>query len=359
MWNETQLVGKKLSSILQIIKHDKMFVFLVFVRVLFFSSFCLCASSESKVIDKNSSTAIPRPSTKRQFSSPATIGVAHINLSDVVAKINNGPKSCTNPFLNGSLSISEDDNSNSIDFNVNRNQYNSAQVQTFHAIDEKLQKNPFSKRRQDDISFFSFPSNGNIDDENGDNDQIRTTNTDYKITETSNTLIELNEPIIPITTTATTTSITSAPPNFDSVTVFNQVDNVPNVQNHNRSLSDCGSKTLTDDIYEQSTITNNPFADGNLHKTISDTYLEQYSTQKIPHTNLNRTTNRQSIQNLTDPRTNSPPSTASLNDTPELKRAMSCDSVNSESSVLLADLEQQNNVPTVTGQLCVGLQYDK
>lgn len=291
------------------------------------------------------STVIPRPVTKRQFSSPANCGVSHINLSDVVAKINNGPKSCTNPFLNGSLSISEDDNSNSIDPNVNKNQYNSAQLQTFQAIDEKLQKNPFSRRRQNDTSFFSFPSNGNIDDDN------QTTNTTkFEITETTDTLIELNEPAA---TTTTTNIITTTTTTNDGVLLLDQINNAPN--NHNRSLSDSGStKTLVNDIYEQSTATN-PFAAGNLHKTISDTYLEHYTTQKKLLSNaLNRTPSRQSILNSGNEQTNS----LQANDT-ELKRAMSCDSVNSESSVLLADLEQHNNVPTVTGQLCVGLQYDK
>lgn len=303
-----------------------------------FSLFAFGACSQCKVVD-NKSTVIPRPVTKRQFSSPADCGAAHINLSDVVAKINNGPKSCTNPFLNGSLSISEDDNSNSIVSNVNTNQYNSAHVQSIHhVIDEKLQKNPFSRRRQDDTSFFSFPTNGNIDDD--DNNQT----TKFEITETTDTLIELNE------STATATI-------NHGVTLLGQINNAPNNQNnHNRSLSDSGStKTLTSDIYEQSTATN-PFVAGNLHKTVSDTYLQQYSTQKKLITNtLTRTPSRQSILNSGNEQINS----LQTNTDTGLKRAMSCDSVNSESSVLLADLEQHNNVPTVTGQLCVGLQYDK
>lgn len=295
------------------------------------------------------STVIPRPVTKRQFSSPANCGVAHINLSDVVAKINNGPKSCTNPFLNGSLSISEDDNSNSIDLNVNKNQYNSNIIeQPTQIITENLQKNPFSKRRNnDDISFFSFPTNGNILDGQS------TANTNFEITDTIDTLIELNE--------------TTPTANNSGITLLGQLNNIPHNQIHTRSLSDTGSKhTLTSDIYEQSTTTTttNPFA-GNLHKTVSDTFLEQYSTQQktqqLTNNTINRTTNRQSMQNSCieqQQQVNSPQTPAHLNGT-ELKRAMSCDSVNSESSVLLGDLEQQPIMPTITGQLCVGLQYDK
>lgn len=313
--------------------------------------------SQNRLNDK--STVIPRPTTKRQFSSPANCGVAHINLSDVVAKINNGPKSCTNPFLNGSLSISEDDNSNSIAIDVN----NSGQVKTTtnttvaHATDEKLQKNPFTftRRRQDDISFFSFPSNGNIDDNPA-------TNTRYDITETTETLIELNE---------TTTSTKAEPPptaNLLKTTSFSPTffghinETTQHIQIHNRSLSDSGSsKVASHSIYEQTTPTTNPFASaGNLHKTVSDTYLGQYSAHSEKQTIQNRdTTGHQSNPHSCREPANHLQTPINLNEG-ELKRAMSCDSVNSESSVLLADLEQQQQqVPTVTGLLCVGLQYDK
>ena len=40
---------------------------------------------------------------------------------------------------------------------------------------------------------------------------------------------------------------------------------------------------------------------------------------------------------------------------PALQRAMSCDSVCSDTSVVLGDLEE----PNVTGYLCVGLEYDR
>jgi hypothetical protein len=40
---------------------------------------------------------------------------------------------------------------------------------------------------------------------------------------------------------------------------------------------------------------------------------------------------------------------------PALQRAMSCDSVCSDTSVALADLQE----PNVTGYLCVGLEYDR
>lgn len=298
---------------------------------------CICISPDSQSEVNDKSTVIPRPITKRQFSSPANCGVAHINLSDVVAKINNGPKSCTNPFLNGSLSISEDDNSNSIAFNETaQNQYNREQLHV-HVIGEHSQKNPFTKQRHADIPFFSFPSNGNINDS-------QATNSYFVHTETSDTLIELN-----------VEEVVTAD---DSSTRLHHTNNASSSQIHNRSLSDTGSSLLNSDIFDEQSATN-PFNAQNLHKTVSDTHLEQYSTAKKPHSySLDRTLTRQSIQHSCNHQSNqSPQTTLNLNEG-EMKRAMSCESVNSESSVRLADLEQQH-WPTVTGQLCIGLQYDK
>lgn len=299
------------------------------------------SNSQNGVNDK--CTAIPRPITKRQFSSPANCGVAHINLSDVVAKINNGPKSCTNPFLNGSLSISEDDNSNSIAINeMAHNQYNSKQLHT-HIIDTKLQKNPFNNRqRHDDTTFFSFPSNGNIDEN-------QATNIDVK--HASNILIELND------------EVTLADVNGPTLSHNTPSSNTCSHGVHNRSLSDNGTTLLNGDIYDEQSTTN-PFNTLNLHKTVSDTHLEQYSMQKQSFTysvDHHRTFSRQSITTACSEQVyqSSVPSSIPLNlNEGEIKRAMSCDSVNSESSVLLGDLEQQK-MPTITGQLCVGLQYDK
>lgn len=288
--------------------------------------------------DANKSSVIPRPITKRQHSSPANCGVARINLSDAVAKITNGPRSCTNPFLNGSLSISEDSsNSNESpnDENEIENQNNSNRT---YVIGESIQENPFTRRRNDEKQFFSFPSNGNIDD----NNRMRTVDNS-----TVATLIELDE----------------------SISTMEQINNAQQIQQfRNRSLSDIETDNLTQSMPMamsttdkcENDIVKNPFCSGNLHKTVSDTYLEQYSLQKI-HSSTNqthtfsRTLSRQSIPNACSESTNSINSSEI-----DLKRAMSCDSVNSESSVVMADLEQQNNsTPSVTGQVCVGLQYDK
>lgn len=273
-------------------------------------------------ITSDKSTIIPRPQTKRQHSSPANCGIAHINLSDVVAKITNGPKSCTNPFLNGSLSISEDTNSNEMSIQLNENQGKSTHVN---------QKNPFSRcHRHDGLSIFSFPSNGNLDESNG----IATSIDSYaaKI-DAIDTLIHMSD---------------QYEKNFKKIQENHKLTDV-------ESNLKAGDSIVGSSKYEAK----NPFTIGNLHKTVSETYLEQYSLENIQtnsnnhsHNNtISRTLSRSSIPNL------NAQNSININET-ELKRATSCDSVNSESSVLLSDLEQQN-FPEVTGQICVGLQYDK
>lgn len=358
------------------------------------------------------STVIPRPVTKRQFSSPASCGIAHINLSDVVAKINSsGPKSCTNPFRNGLLSHSADDNSNRIDFNETLNPYSGERYLYAQVIDEKTQmKNPFRRQPHESTSadqpFFLFPSNGNI------NDTTSTSRASYdsgEYIETTAMLIELNEDeeqeqeaeeegkhdknggsddgdnncneineenekLLQIATSASDSST------FSSHTVSVTANSSAS---HNRSLSDTRAMLPNACNNFEQLKTMNPFnaagaaaAAHNLHKTVSDTYLEKYSRQKSPPSpsqqlqqqqqrsppSFDRTSSRQSIDNntlSTDP-ANSPSTPLSVNES-EMKRAMSCESINSESSVLLADLEPPQTVvyPSVTGQLCVGLQYDK
>lgn len=321
------------------------------------------------------STVIPRPVTKRQFSSPASYGVAHINLSDVVAKINSGPKSCTctNPFRNGLLSQPDDTNSNRIGFNDTLNPYSGEASLYTQVIDEKSQKNPFRRQQHepsDDQPFFLFPSNGNIKDISS------TVNYDSEHTDTAAKLIELDEDeteavpemdngnncrdkvndeeVQKLVQIATTTS--------DSPTFSNDLTHVTNSPVHNRSLSDSGSKIPNTNQSEQQLKTNPFDAAQHLHKTLSDTYLEKYSMKKSPqHSHpIERTPSRQSIDTSSsnDP-TNNLSTPSSLNES-EMKRAVSCESINSESSVLLGDLEPTQTVyPSVTGQICVGLQYDK
>lgn len=108
----------------------------------------------------------------------------------------------------------------------------------------------------------------------------------------------------------------------------------------------------------------NPFS-SNLHKTLSETYLEQMSSNNRNYRSASQTwqfgralTRQGSNMSLTRSLGSSQNSIVSDGCADvDLKRAMSCDSVNSESSVILADLEPP--VQPVTGLLCVGLQYDR
>lgn len=304
----------------------------------------------------STSCVIPRPITKRQHSSPANCGVARINLSDAVAKITNGPKSCTNPFLNGSLSITEDTtNSNDMPNNQNRiecknqhqneNNSNRMNVSENQNENQNENENPFMRRRRNDgISHFSFPSNGNIDDNNDEKNQMKTT------VDSINKLIELDE----------CTSTCEQPNNLQQIRqIYNRsLSSVETVNLHKIQSSTIGEQT------HENIIVNPFYAGNNLHKTLSDTYLEQYSSNlddgncsnntNQTHT-FCRTLSRQSIPNSCSNSTNS----INISEM-DLKRALSCDSVNSESSVLVGDLEQQHcQTPTVTGQLCVGFQHDK
>uniref|UniRef100_A0A336JW08 CSON012536 protein n=1 Tax=Culicoides sonorensis TaxID=179676 RepID=A0A336JW08_CULSO len=125
-----------------------------------------------------------------------------------------------------------------------------------------------------------------------------------------------------------------------------------------------------------------------LHKTPSEMYLEQYSTSTsssgltrsgknynlVQQTEMNgHLSFVRSLENtkalikqnsygkqgngLMHTSTSSGSNSCDTNSMSSLKRATSCDSVSSESSVVLGDLEQIR--PPVTGSLCIGLQFDK
>lgn len=124
-----------------------------------------------------------------------------------------------------------------------------------------------------------------------------------------------------------------------------------------------------------------------LHKTPSDMHLEQYSaaaSSGLTRSGKNYNLAQQaeinghlsfvrSLENtkamirqnsygkqgngLMHTSTSSGSNSCDTNSVSSLKRATSCDSVSSESSVVLGDLEQIR--PPITGALCIGLQYDK
>lgn len=133
-------------------------------------------------------------------------------------------------------------------------------------------------------------------------------------------------------------------------------------QFRNRSMSDTEAtefelKHLGRQLAIQQAETN-PFSN-TLQKTLSETYLEQYHWNRSRSGSQTWSFGRSLVRNGSNPSVNGK-SNVSLNSDAsdiDLKRAISCDSVNSDSSVVLADLEQ--TTPAITGMLCVGLQFDK
>lgn len=326
------------------------------------------------------STIIPRPIAKRQHSSPAGYGIAHINLSDAVARIANGPRSCTNPFLNGSLSISEDTNSNTttvIHELENALNDNSALYTVAHerALATAAHPNPFC-RKIDEHSIFSFPTcvtSGNVNRFNANDDNI-VADGNAVVVETGPINTD-DSALIQLDCVEDDDYDRYSHSTMTTTTMEKSCCGSGNVQPQyrNRSLSD--TQAFAIDAYDAADnvktqmesdeqLDTNPFVGGNIYKTVSDTQLEKLSTirtRSAPQTwSFGRSLSRQAGTNMSGGSgyKTSIVGADTATDAPDLKRTMSCDSVNSESSVILADLEQQIK-PTVTGLLCVGLQYDK
>lgn len=104
------------------------------------------------------------------------------------------------------------------------------------------------------------------------------------------------------------------------------------------------------------TTSSNPFYPKRLHKTPSETYLEQYSLMKA-NASVNNSVTGKPILSKHPSLTKILGHSVENGDGVSIKRAPSCESVSSESSVVMGDLEQYSN--PVTGNLCIGLQYDK
>jgi hypothetical protein len=119
-------------------------------------------------------------------------------------------------------------------------------------------------------------------------------------------------------------------------------------------------------IAPPSSSSTNPFLNGKrLLKTPSETYLEQYSMMRANNNNASTSSVNKSSQLCKHPSLSkilqgSQPlfenseSTQSLS---SIKRALSSESISSESSVVMSTLER--TTPPVTGLLCIALQYDK
>lgn len=233
-----------------------------------------------------------------------------------------------------------------------------------------IQPNPFS-RKIDENSIFSFPvsaTNGNVDTFNVNDDIIMADDDAVVGTGANDTsdfaLIQLDGIVDDKYSYTSMTEKAIASDYSDGSSYAQQ-------KFRNRSLSDtlafdidaCIAE-IKDQMTSDEQLETNPFVGGTIHKTVSDTQLEKLASTRTRSASqtwsFGRSLSRQAGTNVMNGSINYKTTTggSDATDAPDLKRAMSCESVNSESSVILADLEQQI-VPSVTGLLCVGLQYDK
>ncbi|GAB0098855.1 uncharacterized protein DMENIID0001_146590 [Sergentomyia squamirostris] len=143
----------------------------------------------------------------------------------------------------------------------------------------------------------------------------------------------------------------------------------PPMRNRSLSETEASGKKQSQPESEQIFQSTNPFATDSsnvLHKTASENYLQQYSGQVMGIRSSRAMQNAWGLtkvdktkRNVSGSQTSIPESEVStMLSNENLYRAVSCESVSSESSVVLADLEEPT-APLVTGCLCIGLHYDK
>lgn len=287
------------------------------------------------------------------MSSPAG-SPTPINLSDAVAKITNGHRSCTNPFLNGTASISE--------------QEISSETSASDQIDQ-----PVSFWSE---TIFTVEKEKSIYQCTADVTKAFQVKSDEKPKPNGN---ELPLTVYEFSRKCSDSSLSNA---FENNFVTCGATNF-----RNRSLSETEmleplDNTKEDIILPSNSDSTNPFRN-NLQKTLSETYLEQYLMNQRNRSASQTWTFGRSLsrQGSNSSLTRSQFAIGKENSDANLIRAMSCESVNSESSVVLGKfyfsilprILTLNNVflfvaftnlddletPAVTGMLCIGLQYDK
>lgn len=294
------------------------------------------------------SSVIPRPVARRQFSSPAGT-LMPINLSRAAAEISNGPRSCTNPFANDSFIIPEND-LESIAISKALTSCPAILTEEQETISKPIKNNPFIPNWIELTTSDLSARNNNIINNSSTAESCPIENPPktvpiehkkFRSRSRSEAEIELDD-----TSTAASIHFTNCRRKMSQQTI-----------------SDTDSTTVA--------ATTNPFkSPGHLHKTLSETYLVDQLTlsarnyrslsqqwqfgRALTRQGSNQSLGYSTVGGSANGSQNSIVSTGSV---PLLTRAESCESVSSESSVGLADLEMP--VAQVTGMLCVGLQYDK
>lgn len=242
------------------------------------------------------------------MSSPAGT-LTPINLSDAVAKITNGQRSCTNPFLNGSASITEQDNPTET-----------------AATDQVDQSIPFWSE-----TIFTVEKEKSLYECSTNIAKAFQVKTEEKPKTDGN---EYLQSIFNFNTKCLDSSMSNA---FEN-------NFVGPINFRNRSLSETEmleplDNTKSQIILSTNNDSTNPFR-SNLHKTLSETYLEQYSMNQRNRSASQTWTFGRSLsrQGSNSSLTRSQFAIGKENSDANLIRAMSCESVSSESSVILGNL---------------------
>lgn len=349
--------------------------------------------------------SVPRPVARKQLSAPtSSCQIPIINPPEEgLRKIGKDVQSTTNPFLNGF-----------INFESIKTNFFSTTVTTECKIENEratksafISKNPFINSLSGDNNVFDFnpntiksimeetPDDGYLgdNDENDDVDPLKQLEERIQKIEASGKQRRKSESSSPhfspkvVSRTSTSPNIENSNNTVELTLGVNEkfVDSslidesvVKSYRKHirNRSFSENETRDFnffTDqgDYSDQASpasvvqSSTNPFLNGKrLLKTPSETYLEQFSMMRA-NSMHNSTVSSKSLQLCEHPSLSkilqiSPPlfetgdSTQSLT---TLKRAVSSESISSESSVIFNKLER--TAPPVTGNLCIALQYDK
>lgn len=350
--------------------------------------------------------AVPRPVARKQLSAPTSSSqIPLINPPESgIHKIVRDVQSTTNPFLNGLI------NFESIKTNFFSTTAAECKIENERATKSAfVSKNPFINSLSGDNNVFDFnpntiksileetPDDGYLgdNDENDEADPLKQLEARIQKIEASGKQRRKSEsrspprfsPKVVNKSTKSPISENSSHPLTELTSGVNEkfVDSSFNDDNvaksyrkhvRNRSLSENEARDMNifpeeEDYGEQTSslevasLSTNPFLNGKrLLKTPSETYLEQYSMMRA-----NSMINSNVISNKSTQLCKHPSLSKILQSSPQLfengdlmqsltiKRAVSTESISSESSVIFNKLER--TTPPVTGNLCIALQYDK
>lgn len=345
--------------------------------------------------------SVPRPMARKQMSAPASTGqIPIINPPENgLQKIVKDVQLTTNPFLNGL-----------INFESIKSNFFSQTVTTECNIENEratksasISKNPFVNSFSGDYNVFDFnptaiksileetPDDGYLGD-NDENDEVdplkqveeriqklETTGKQRKKSESSNSPLRyspkfksVNNPLpeIPAFSNELASNVTEKC--VDSSSFDESVAKSYRKHTRNRSFSENEARELN--CYPDhagygdqmspliiASSSTNPFLNGKrLLKTPSETYLEQFSTIRTHNSANNKSAQICKHPSLSKILQTSPPLFEASDSTQSLtiiKRAVSSESISSDSSVIFNKLER--TTPPITGNLCIALQYDK